>query len=65
MRKIAYLAIVIGFLSLIVGVISRLTMTPIAMVRGGLEARALLGFTNSCFLIAITFILLEMLKGKQ
>lgn len=65
MKTIAYIAIVIGAISLVVGIISRLTVTPIAAVRGGLEAEALLAFTNTCLLIAITFILLEILKGKK
>lgn len=65
MKAIAYIAIVIAAISLIVGIISRLTLAPVAMVRGGLEAQALLAFTNTCLLIAITFILLEILKSKK
>lgn len=65
MKAIVYLAVVIGMLSLLVGVISRLTMTPVLVVRGGLEAEAFLAFTNTCLLIATTFILLQILKSKQ
>lgn len=65
MKAIAYLAIVASIISLIIGIISRLTFTPVGIVRGGLEANALLAFTNTCLLLAITFILLQMLKGKQ
>lgn len=64
MKMIAYVAIVVAAISLIAGIISRWTLTPIALVPGGLEAQALLTFTNTCLLIAITFILLEMSKAK-
>jgi len=65
MKSIAYIAIVVAAISLVAGIISRVTFTPIAAVPGGLEAEALLAFTNTCLLTAITFILLEILKGKQ
>jgi len=65
MKAIAYIAMVVAAISLIAGIISRLTLTPVAIVRGGLEAQALLAFTNTCLLIAITFILLKMLETKQ
>lgn len=63
MKNIAYIALVIAAISLIVGIISRLTLTPVGPA--GIEAQAFLAFTNSCLLIAITLVLLEMLKGKQ
>ncbi len=62
MKTIAYVAIGVAAISLIVGIISRWTGTPIALVSGGLEAQALLTFTNTCLLVAITFILLGILK---
>lgn len=65
MKTISKIAIVIGIISLAVGIISRIAMAPVGLVPGGLEAEALLAFTNTCFLVAITFILLEILKGKQ
>jgi hypothetical protein len=66
MKSVWGLAIILGFISLIVGMISRITMRPLAIVPGGgLEAEVLLTFTNTCFLIAITFILLEQLKAKK
>lgn len=65
MKAIVNIALVVGAISLIVGIISRLTMTPVPIVAGGgLEAQAFLAFTNTCLLIAITFILLDMLKRK-
>ena len=65
MKTIANIAIVVGVISLVVGIISRITLTPVSLVPGGLEAQAILAFTNTCFLVAITFILLQILKGKQ
>ena len=65
MKVIAYVAIVIAAISLIAGIISRWTLTPIVLVPGGLEAQALLTFSNTCLLIGITFILLEILKSKE
>ncbi len=65
MRAIVNIAIVVGFISLIAGVISRLTMRPIAMVRGGLEAQSMLLFTMACFIIAIAFLLLELVQSKK
>lgn len=65
MKTITYIAIVVASISLVAGIISRLTFAPIDIVRGGLEAEAFLMFTNTCLLIAITFILLQILKTKQ
>ncbi len=49
MKSIANLAIVIAAISLLLGVISRLSLKPIA----GLESRAFIGFTAICLLFAI------------
>lgn len=62
MKTIAYITVVVAVISLIAGIISRWTLTPIAFVPGGLEAQTLLTFTNTCLLFAITFILLGILK---
>ena len=53
MKTIASLAIVVGVISLVVGIISRLTLTPVAIIPGGLEAQAFLTFANTCFLLAV------------
>lgn len=65
MKIVAYIALVVAALSLVVGIISRFTLTPIGLVPGGLEARAILAFTNTCLLVAVVFILLEILKTKK
>ncbi|OGW85554.1 MAG: hypothetical protein A2987_01405 [Omnitrophica bacterium RIFCSPLOWO2_01_FULL_45_10] len=63
MKNVINVAIVIGVISLIASVISRVTMTPLGAV--GIRANAILAFADTCFLIAITFILLEILKAKK
>ena len=69
MKTIAYIAIVVGVLSLIVGVGSRITINPInfqGLIPGdGLSAQAFLAFANTCLLTAITFLILQIAKGKQ
>ena len=62
MKKAVNVFVVIAFISFIVAIISRLTMTPLPVVRGGLEAGALLNFTNTCLLIAITLMLMSKCK---
>jgi len=62
MKTISYAAIAVAAISLIAGLISRLTLTPITLVPGGVEAQAILAFANTALLVAITFILLGILK---
>lgn len=57
MKNLANLAIVLAAISLVVGIISRLSLNPIA----GLESRAFVGFTAVCLLFAIA---LSVLKEK-
>ena len=65
MRTIANLAVVAAAISLIVGFISKIRLTPVPILSGGLAAETLLIFTNTCLLVAITCLLLEMSKGKK
>ena len=65
MKAIANIALVVAAISLIVGIISRLTLVPVPIAPGkGIEAQAFLAFTNTCLLIAITLTLLEIAKRK-
>lgn len=57
MKGIAQVAIIIAAVSLLVGVISRLSLAPIA----GLESRAYVGFSAICLLLSIA---LSVLKEK-
>lgn len=62
MKTLAYVALAVAVVSLIVGIISRFTQIPIALVPGGLKANVFLAFTNTCLLLAIA---LGILKGKE
>ena len=64
MRNIANVSIAAGGIILIVAIISRFTMTPVTIIPGGLQAQALVTISNTCFLIAITILLLELSKNK-
>ena len=61
MRAIVYIAIIVGAISLVLGIISRITLQPVGP---GIEAQAFLQFTNTCLLVAITFAVLRLLKAK-
>ena len=61
MKAIAYIAIIAGAVSLIVGIISRLTLQPVGP---GIEAQAFLQFANTCLLATIALGILELLKSK-
>jgi hypothetical protein len=57
MKNLANVAIIAAAISLLVGLISRLSLKPVA----GLDSRALIGFTAICLLFAIA---LSVLKDK-
>jgi len=62
MKAIVNISLVAAAISLVIGIISRLTITPIPLAPGkGIEAQAFLAFTNTCLLIAIAL----MVKAKQ
>ena len=63
MKKLINLSIAVGIISLITGIISRIVIQPFFPFR--LQAHAFLGFTNTCFLFAITLALLQILKAKK
>ena len=65
MKMIGLLVIIVGIVSLIAGVISRLTMTPLPIAPSGVEASVLLSFANSCFLLGIALLVLKATKCKQ
>lgn len=55
MNTIIKSCIIVGLISLILGVVSRLTLRPFYV-----EAQAYLQFAQFCFLAAITFLLYKM-----
>jgi hypothetical protein len=63
--KIGMIGIIAGLISLVLGVISRVTMIPLPVAPGGLEAEVWLNFANTCFLFSIAFLLFESNKAKK
>ena len=62
MKAIVKISIIVAAISLIVGIVSRLTLTPVGPMM--IQAQAFLQFTNTCLLVAITFAVLQLLKAK-
>jgi hypothetical protein len=60
MKIVVNVALVVAGISLILGIIARINFNTIGPI--GLEAPAFLKFTNTCLLIAITGILLQLKK---
>ncbi|RKY57570.1 MAG: hypothetical protein DRP95_06865 [Candidatus Latescibacterota bacterium] len=60
-RILMYVAGIVALVSLIIGIISRLALTPIA----GITASAFLRFTDTCLLFAVNFGLLQLLQAKR
>ena len=58
MKKLGQLSLIVGFVTLVVGIYSRLTVMPIR----GIEAHAFLDFTQACFLLAIASFISECKK---
>ncbi len=55
MKAVVNILVGVGVISLVIGVISRFTLTPVQ----GIEAHAFLAFTNTCLLLAIALTLLK------
>ena len=62
MKAIVKISIIVAAISLILGIISRVTLQPIGPM--AIHAQAFLQFTNTCLLVAITFAVLQLLKAK-
>ena len=59
------IALLIAGVSLILSLISRFMMQPLPFAPGDLSARSLLDFTNTCLLIAIVLILLDIAQPEK
>ena len=59
MKKYIDVALVLGGVSFLLGLISRIWFAPWIL---GLEARSFLGFTEACLLFAIALGIRELLK---
>ena len=59
MKNLGMIALGVGAVSLVIGIISRLTMLPIPIAPNGLQAQNFLDFANTCLLAAIALALLK------
>ena len=62
MKYVVTIAITVAAVSLVTGIISRIMLVPVGTIK--LYAGAFLQFTNTCLLVAITFVLLQIRKAK-
>ena len=59
------IALLVAGVSLVLSLISRFMMQPLPFAPGDLSARSLLGFTNTCLLIAVVLILLDIAQSQK
>ena len=65
MKKLGNITLAIGLICLAVSIVSRFTMRPITGIApGGLDARAILAFANTCFLLTIILFIIGKCKSK-
>jgi len=63
MKQLAWLGIVIGIISLVIGVISRVMVIPVPITPvTSMEAHAFLQFSGVCFLFSIAMALMAQAK---
>ena len=62
MKMIVNVVLAVGAVSFILAIVSRMTMKMIPIIPGGLEAQALLAFTNTCLLTAVVALLMQLTK---
>ncbi len=60
MKNVVKILIVFGFIAIILGVLSRISMTPFLV-----DAEAFLDFSSICFLSSITLILFDNIYNKN
>ena len=66
MKAIINIALIVALVSLVVGIISRVTLIPVPLSPGiGIKASSFLAFTNTCIFFAIALILSQLVKSKQ
>ncbi len=66
MKTIINLTLIVAVVSLAVGMVSRFFIVPVPIVDGlRIEAHSFLAFTNTCLLMAIALMLLQLVKAKQ
>ena len=64
-NKIASFSLIVAGISFMLAFVSRFTMTPLPLAPGNILAEDFLQFTNTCLLITIAFLLIDMARGKR
>ncbi|MEW6075702.1 MAG: hypothetical protein AB1530_05295 [Candidatus Omnitrophota bacterium] len=64
MKGMVNVALFVAGVSLLTGIISRITLLPVPIANTGIEAEAFLSFTNTCLLIAAVLLLQQLVKSK-
>ena len=62
MKKLAVAIIVIGVISVLAGIFSRLSMVLLPLAPHGLKGSVAISFGNTCFLLSIALLLLKPAK---
>ena len=62
MKNIIYACITVATVSFVLGLVSRVTLTPFQL---GLVANSFLRFTNTCLLFAIALSAVKLLNSKS
>jgi hypothetical protein len=62
MKKVAVAIIVVGVLSILAAVVCRAMVVRLPVCPGGVMVSAVLSFANTCFLLAISLLVLRTAK---
>ena len=64
-NKIALLSLCVAGISFVLAFVSRFSMKPLPLAPGLILAEDFLQFTNTCLLITITFLLIDIARVKK
>lgn len=64
MKGMVNVVLFVAGVSLLMGIISRVTLRPVPIANTGIEAEAFLNFTNTCLFMAIVLLLQQLVKSK-
>ncbi|MDD5566259.1 MAG: hypothetical protein PHG31_05160 [Candidatus Omnitrophica bacterium] len=64
MKGMVNVVLFVAGVSLLTGIISRITLFPVPIANTGIEAEAFLNFANTCLLIAAVLLLQQLVKSR-
>lgn len=62
MKKLAVAILVIGAISMLAGIFSRVTMRLLPLAPNGIKASVAISFANTCFLLSIALLAVKAVK---